>query len=454
MSIVPQGKSIQALYRDYLEGNLIVNRGYQRKLVWSSEEKRYLIDSVLRGYPVPLILLAERVQTYGKGKYEIIDGIQRFNAIFTFIENSYDFNGKYFDINEFARAKQAAEDGKFVPVTGQLFLSPEECANILDYQLAITVYPTADEHSITDVFGRINSGGRRLSPQEQRQAGVTAEFAKLVRTLASELRGDVSKDILLLSDMPEISVDSSREPHGYGVRAELTPWCRQGILSVKQLRESEDEQIIADIAGSILHGAPLAASKEPFDKIYDSTTDEAKETQSRLASYGTERLADEIKATFSVLIQIVENCDSAPKYFRSVVRPGTSYPIKTPFYAIFMAFFDLIVSQKKSPDQPQKIMAALQGLDSKLAKGAHYETTENRTANINVTKGLIQDFSCRGYHQFLAMARHLQLISRMHCGDRVLKRRDTNSNKVFCGWIIKGKLIAIYCPGFHKQPAG
>lgn len=392
MSVAPQGKSVQALYREYREGNLLVNRRYQRKLVWSVEEKQRLIDSILKGYPIPLILLAERPDVFGAGKYEIIDGIQRFNAIFTFIENSFDYDGKYFDVNEFARAKQAAEEGKFTTVIGQPVLSPDECANFLDYQLAVTVYPTTDESNITNVFGRINSGGRQLSFQEQRQAGVTSEFAMVVRTLASELRGDVSRDILCLSEMPEISVDSAKEPHDYGIKAEETPWCRQGILSVKQLKESEDEQVIADIAASILFNEPLAASKELFDKLYDSATDEATEMQTPLAAYGSERLANEIKATFSLLIQIVEDCSVAPNYLRAVVRPGTAYPIKAPFYAIFMAFFDLIVTQRKSPDQPDKIMDGLQGLDAKLTKGAHYETTENRRTNINLTKGLIQDF--------------------------------------------------------------
>jgi uncharacterized protein with ParB-like and HNH nuclease domain len=59
MSITPQGRSIQSMYGDYRDGKLIVNRRYQRKLVWSLEEKRKLIDSILQDYPVPLILLAE-----------------------------------------------------------------------------------------------------------------------------------------------------------------------------------------------------------------------------------------------------------------------------------------------------------------------------------------------------------------------------------------------------------
>ena len=32
MSVVPQGRSVQALYSDFREGNLLVNRRYQRKL--------------------------------------------------------------------------------------------------------------------------------------------------------------------------------------------------------------------------------------------------------------------------------------------------------------------------------------------------------------------------------------------------------------------------------------
>lgn len=392
MSIASQGMSVQALYREYCQGNLLVNRRYQRKLVWFLEEKRLLIDSILNGYPIPLVLLAERTDVHPKGKYEILDGIQRFDAIFTFIENSFDYDGKYFDVNEFARAKQAAEDGRFTPVTDRPLLSPERCANFLDYHLAVTVYPTTDDSEITDVFGRINSRGRQLSPQHQRQAGVVSEFAKLVRTLASELRGDVSRDILVLSQMPEISVDSAREPHGYGIRAENTPWCRQGILSVKQLRESEDDQTVADIAASILTKKPLAASKELLDKLYDSATDEAIELQTLLAAYGPERLAGEIKSVFSVLMDIVERSSTAPKQLRAVVRPGKWYPIKTPFYALFMALFDLIVRQEKSPDQPDKIMDALEGLDARLKKGGHYETTEKRAANISLTKGLIQDY--------------------------------------------------------------
>ncbi len=50
------------------------------------------------------------------------------------------------------------------------------------------------------------------------------------------------------------------------------------------------------------------------------------------------------------------------------------------------------MNQKKSPDQPKRIIDSLDRLDAKLVKGTHYETTNNRKTNINLTKGLIQDF--------------------------------------------------------------
>lgn len=58
MSITPRGMSIQEAYRNYAEGKFLVNRKYQRKLVWTVDEKEFLIDSILKDLPIPLILLA------------------------------------------------------------------------------------------------------------------------------------------------------------------------------------------------------------------------------------------------------------------------------------------------------------------------------------------------------------------------------------------------------------
>ena len=81
MSIVPGGMKVTEAYRYYRPGNLLGNRKYQIKLIWSLDKKEKLIGSILKGYPIPLILLAEPPQVHGSGKYELIDGMQRLNAM-------------------------------------------------------------------------------------------------------------------------------------------------------------------------------------------------------------------------------------------------------------------------------------------------------------------------------------------------------------------------------------
>jgi hypothetical protein len=229
MSVTPRGMSVQEAYKEYRAGNFKVNRRYQRKLVWTIDEKRALIDSVLHDYPIPLILLAFTTLPNGSKTFEILDGMQRLNALFGFIENGFDVAGKYFDVEQLARAKQMAAAGSFKAISAEdKLLSPKECANFLDYTLAVTEFPATNEDAVNEVFGRINSYGRRLSDQEKRQAGVVSGFANLVREIATEIRGDVSQDSLDLSEMPAISVDVAGESPSYGVKADETFWCKQG----------------------------------------------------------------------------------------------------------------------------------------------------------------------------------------------------------------------------------
>ena len=243
-----------------------------------------------------------------EGNYEIIDGMQRLNAIFDFIENNYFLEGDlYFDINEFGTAKQALADEYIVDSDlGSLKLSPKQCSDIYEYQLAVTIFPIEDESDVTDIFGRINSGGKHLSAQEKRQAGIISKFSNLVRKFSTELRGDPSEDILRLYEMPKISIEGrfNSSKLGYGVSAQDTFWVSQGILNTKELRDSVDEQIIADLIISIVYKEPFAASKDSFDEIYDQASDRYKELNSSVTAYSESKLAIDIIAVISVLKDI------------------------------------------------------------------------------------------------------------------------------------------------------
>jgi hypothetical protein len=392
--VSPQGISIQSLYRSYRDGTLIVNRQYQRKLVWTVVEKQRLIDSILKDYPLPLFLFADKAGASGQpATLEVIDGIQRLNAIFSYIEHGFLLDEKCFNISEFARARQAAENELFNEMPeGVERLSAQQCANLLDYQLAVTIFPGEKGERITDVFGRINSGGKQLSDQERRQAGVLSPFAEVVRILAAEIRGDVSRDALLLSEMPEISIETSRNPHGYALKAEDIFWCYQGILRTGDLRESDDEQALADICASILFGKPVEASGEFLNKLYAKDCDEYADANARLAAYGRDRLMHEVKLTVSTIRAAIEAYDPGRFAFRKLVYPkSTSNAQKSPFFAVFMAFFELMHRESMTPATDVDIMRTIKNLTNRIEIGQKHIKSEDRRSNIKITKGLLRD---------------------------------------------------------------
>ncbi|SEN56780.1 Putative DNA-binding domain-containing protein [Loktanella fryxellensis] len=395
MAVSPKGLSIQSLYRDYRSGSLVVNRQYQRKLVWTVDEKKRLIESILLNYPIPLILLAEKKAEGpdGQDTIEVIDGMQRLNAIFSFIEHGFTVNDLCFDVNEFARARQANEEGLF-NIFGMDVkrLSPKICSDFLDYQMAVTSFSGEDDKRITDIFGRINSGGKQLSDQERRQAGVLSEFAELVRELGAELRGDVSKERLALHDMPEISIENQKNPHGYNLKAEEIFWCQQGILRTGDLRDSDDEEMIIDICASILLSGPVDGTRVYRDNLYNVDHADAKDIAKRLTAYGKEKIAAEVKLVFSALRTVVEESNGETNHFRKVVYPtATSNAQKSPFYAVFMTFFDLIIKESMFPDDSKKIMSCLNNLTNKIEVGQKQTKAEDRRTNINISKGLVRD---------------------------------------------------------------
>lgn len=389
MSLTPRGMSIQEAYRLYAEHRLSVNRRYQRKLVWSEQEKQHLIDSIEQELPVPLFMLAK--SDADSETYEIIDGMQRLNAIFSFIEHQFvDEKGECFDLEQFNRSKLVRDEGVFTEFEKEIKrIKPDACARFLEYQLAITIDTDGGEERINEVFGRINSGGRMLSPQEQRQAGLVCNFSEFIRKLAYELRGDDSPDILLLNEMPEVSFNTPREKQRYGIDAAEVFWCKHGIMTAKDLARSEDEQILADFAISLLNKSPLNASREVFDSYFNSDSDEFKTIHAALLAYGQEKLKNELTATICAIRAVFESDDFVS--FRNCVQAVPRNPARTTFFAVFITFHDLIFKRGMYPFDNAKIRSALEDSQKLMIRSAHHSTTDDRDKNISIITGLIQD---------------------------------------------------------------
>jgi hypothetical protein len=385
--LASQPTSIQTVYAWYREGKLLVNRRYQRKLVWTLEEKQKLIRSILQKYPIPAILLAERDGS--PGTYEIIDGLQRLHSIVSFIENSFPLDDeRLFNVEQFPTAKTANAEGAFSIPSGANFIGSKEVSIILDYSLALSVMRNATDAEVNDVFDRINTYGHRLSDQERRQAGVQNEFSTAVRNLACSLRGDVSTDVLPLQSMPSISIDLPMSNHGYEVKADEVFWVNQGILRSTHLRDSLDEQCIADVMACIVGGQLVERSKDALDEIYVKGSSESERILSALEIYGVERLTDEIKFCLDELLKVCS--DGADIKLRNLLFAKTNTnAFPSVFAAILLAIHEIVIGDKMRISSYSGVKAALKELSSRIETGQKGTSPEERRKNINTIKGLI-----------------------------------------------------------------
>ena len=337
-----RGESIERVYGTYTDKRYVVNRRYQRKLIWTLDEKVAFIDSVLKGYPVPILLLAEDRRS-GENPLEIIDGMQRLNAVMSFIENDYMVDGTYFDLNTMALTK-ALLDKSLLVQRGPI-MDRDKCVKVASYLLPLSIYEFSDATSVDDVFRRINSGGRKLSRQELRAAGATGQFAQVVRRIAAKVRGDDShSDILRLNDMKRISITNRDLP--YGIDVDEIFWVTQGIITKEQVRESRDEELVADVVSFMVSDQPTSSRSEFLDDYFGlGGEDEAslergrqieiaiqKRTQD-LVILDFQRTLDELRLTLGhagqTLGQLLFGTQPAraPRYFQ----------------AVFLAFYELIV---------------------------------------------------------------------------------------------------------------
>lgn len=131
-----ESRPIIDLARDIRAGRLILSPYFQRELVWRETHKRDFIDTILRGYPFPLIFIS-------RGKIDVeqmlatsmlVDGQQRLSTIMEFLNESLEVNGSRFsDLTVKER---------------EAFLKYESPVIDLDYQ--------EDDPRIKEVFKRLN----------------------------------------------------------------------------------------------------------------------------------------------------------------------------------------------------------------------------------------------------------------------------------------------------------
>lgn len=166
-------RSLQSLANARLANELRPKPEYQRGTVWKLPQKQGLIDSLLRGYQIPLfyVHLEERSNNYTGGVEKtawIVDGQQRLDAIVGYYRNE-------FALPDPKKAKPGSvlppNTTTLPPWTGKKFedLAPEEKARLLGLELLVIEMTADHPNEVRDLFIRLQAG-TPLTAQEKRDA--------------------------------------------------------------------------------------------------------------------------------------------------------------------------------------------------------------------------------------------------------------------------------------------
>lgn len=323
---------------DYVDNKIFVNRRYQRKLVWTIREKCDLIDSIMNNIPVPTLFVAKYNEN-GKDILEVIDGLQRLDAILSFMLGRYGIlkNDKYcyFDPRVDGELQALVDAG--VITTNSEYLSKEDCQEFMRKEIPV-IYTSGDPDEIDLIFNRLNSTGRKMSPQDKRQSTSNSIFADLVRRISSTIRRDmIFDDRINISEMPGISIGEKK--YGYGINMNTLFWRKHGLIEPQELKESEDEKIIAEIVSALIMGE-YERPRFYLDELYNENTKTGEKINGIISRH---KINDMVDLYYNIFMEIDKIFDSVDSNFTDYLHLNNSkiYQRSNSFKILYMALFKL-----------------------------------------------------------------------------------------------------------------
>jgi uncharacterized protein with ParB-like and HNH nuclease domain len=164
---------VDALIKRLKSGDIFIPK-FQRAYVWNHKEASRFIESLLLGLPVPGIFAAKESDT---GKLLVIDGHQRLKTLEFFYDNNFNSKGSF--------ALDEVND-EFLNSTYST-LKDQYRRRLDDSIIHLTIVrqdqPSDDNSSVYQIFERLNSGGRKLQPQEIRACIYHGKFNDLLSEL-------------------------------------------------------------------------------------------------------------------------------------------------------------------------------------------------------------------------------------------------------------------------------
>jgi hypothetical protein len=162
--------------RDFEEwdqrGELLLQPKFQRRDVWTDKARSYLIDTILRGKPIPKVYMRQDVNPKTRHvRREIVDGQQRLRTVLNFLKDGF----------KISKSHHPTLGGK--TFSG---LDVETQGDILKYEFVVDLLQDMPDNEVYNVFARINTYSEKLKAQELRNAKWFGDFKSCVYLLAEE----------------------------------------------------------------------------------------------------------------------------------------------------------------------------------------------------------------------------------------------------------------------------
>lgn len=152
---------------------LVLRPAFQRNLVWNDDQQSFLVDSILRGLPVPEIYLQTNTSAEGEEELIVVDGQQRISACLRFIQGQLRLAVSE-DLDPRWRGRTFSEIGEDLQ------------KRFRGFKLIVRELPDVSDPVLREVFRRLNKTVEPLEPQELRHAAYTGQFIVFIEKLAAE----------------------------------------------------------------------------------------------------------------------------------------------------------------------------------------------------------------------------------------------------------------------------
>ena len=268
------------------QNSLNLSPDFQRRPVWKLGAKSYLIDTIVRGYPIPIIFLREKrpnLKTLKQAR-EVIDGQQRLRTIFSFIDPTLveNYNAQKDDFLVQKSHNPEIADKKFHELPDYVK------EQILNYQFSVHVLPSdVDDREVIQIFRRMNSTGYKLNSQELRNSEYFGKMRGLMLDLAAE---------------------------------QLNRWRDWGIFNEDDIARMQEVELTSEFAQLMVQGI-IAKSQSALDNFYKKYNDKLP-------------FEKEIASRFS---EVMDSIDSGlGDHIKDL-----PFSKKTLFYSLFAYFYDI-----------------------------------------------------------------------------------------------------------------